>query len=77
MKNNNDRFSVIIRTKNEERWIGHAIQSILSNIKKPEIIIVDNNSIDKTLDIVRMFKQDPLLENNKNNLNYTNINVSN
>ena len=75
MKNNNDRFSVIIRTKNEERWIGHAIQSILSNIKKPEIIIVDNNSIDKTLDIVRMFKQDPLLENNKNNLNYTNINV--
>ncbi len=75
MKNNNDRFSVIIRTKNEERWIGHAIQSILNNIKKPEIIIVDNNSIDKTLDIVRMFKQDPLLENNKNNLNYTNINV--
>ena len=24
---------------------------------------------------MRMFKQDPLLENNKNNLNYTNINV--
>ena len=41
------QFSIIIRTKNEERWIGHAIQSVLDNISKPEIIIVDNNSTDK------------------------------
>ena len=45
-ENNNDRFSVIIRTKNEERWIGHVIHLFLV-ILKPEIIIVDNNSIDK------------------------------
>ena len=35
-------LSVILRTRNEEKWIGHAIQSILDNIYKPEIIIIDN-----------------------------------
>ena len=43
------QFSVIIRTKNEERWIGHAIQSVLDNLYKPEIIIIDNNSSDETI----------------------------
>ena len=34
--------SVIVRTKNEEKHIGHCIQSITDFIGKPEIIIVDN-----------------------------------
>ena len=34
-----DKISVIIRTKNEARWIGHAIQSVLDNLYKPEIIL--------------------------------------
>ena len=66
----NSEVSVIIRTKNEERWIGHTIQSVLDQLKKPEIIIVDNSSKDKTLDIVRHFIQEPKLsksENNKSN----------
>jgi rhamnosyltransferase len=68
--------SVIIRTKNEERWIGHAIQSVLDNIHKPEIIIIDNNSKDSTLDIVNNFLQDPLLNNNSNQAsNYTDIKI--
>ena len=33
-----DPVSVIIRTKNEARWIGYAIQSVLNNLNKPEII---------------------------------------
>ena len=41
-------FSVVIRAKNEERWIGYAIQSALDHLRKPEIVIVDNNSTDKT-----------------------------
>ena len=57
----NSEVSVIIRTKNEERWIGHTIQSVLDQLKKPEIIIVDNSSKDKTLDIVRHFIQEPKL----------------
>ena len=54
----NEKISVIIRTKNEERFIGHAIQSILDKINKPEIIILDNDSNDQTLQIVRLFSQD-------------------
>lgn len=47
--------SVIIRNHNEEEYIGFAIQSILDNIENPEIIIVDNNSKDESLDIVKLF----------------------
>ena len=68
-----DKISVIIRTRNEERWIGHAIQSILDNLNKPEIIIIDNNSTDETLSVVRYFMQDPKLESK--NTNYTNIKI--
>jgi len=39
-----DRISVIIRNRNEEQYIGFAIQSVLDHFNKPEIIIVDNNS---------------------------------
>lgn len=72
----NDPVSVIIRTKNEERWIGHAIQSVLTNLNKPEIIIVDNNSTDETISIIRLFIQDKFLGDKKNK-NYTNIKIIN
>lgn len=68
-------FSVIIRTKNEEQWIGYAIQSVLEHLNKPEIVIIDNKSTDKTLEIVNQFIEDPLL--NATSKNYTNIKVFN
>ena len=71
-----ESISVILRTRNEERWIGHAIQSILDLIRKPEIIIIDNNSNDQTLQIARYFMQDPILKDNKNK-NYTKIIIKN
>ena len=37
------KLSVIIRAKNEERWIGHTIQSVLDFFPGSEIIIIDNN----------------------------------
>ena len=37
-------YSVIIRTKNEERHIGQAIQSCIDYLENPEIIIVNDNS---------------------------------
>ena len=50
-------ISIIIRTKNEERWIESCIKKIQSQKKvNTEIIIVDNNSQDKTLDICKKFK---------------------
>tara|TARA_B100000287_G_scaffold188300_1_gene178028 strand:+ start:2615 stop:3256 length:642 start_codon:yes stop_codon:yes gene_type:complete len=50
-----DEISVIIRNRNEEEWIGHAIQSCLDHFNEPEIIIVDNNSKDQSLEIVNEF----------------------
>lgn len=57
--NKNEKISVVIRSKNEERWIGHCIQSVIDFLESPEIIVIDNNSTDKTLQIVRQFQQDP------------------
>jgi len=58
--------SVVMRSKNEERWIGHAIQSVIERIENPEIIIIDNNSNDSTRTIAQSFKADPDRENNGN-----------
>ena len=71
-----DNISVIIRAKNEERWIGHTIQSVLDLIKNPQIIVIDNNSTDKTLHIVKSFMHDPDLNNGKNR-RYTEIIIKN
>ncbi len=50
-----DNISVIIRNRNEERYIGYAIQSVLDTFDKPEIIVVDNNSTDNSMGIVSTF----------------------
>jgi len=50
-----DDISIIIRNRNEEQWIGHAIQSCLDFFVDPEIIIVDNNSSDASMQIVSEF----------------------
>ena len=51
-----DKISVIIRNKNEQEHIGLAIQSVIDHFDNPEIIIVDNNSTDESLDTVNLFK---------------------
>lgn len=49
--------SVIIAVKNGERFIDSAVKSVLAQNYEPlEILIVDGNSTDKTLDIVRSFQ---------------------
>ena len=50
-----DNVSVIIRCRNEERWMGHSIQSALDFCPDAEIVIVDNGSTDDSMEIVRMF----------------------
>lgn len=50
-------ISIIIRTKNEERWIGSCLRKIKDQKRiKSEVIIVDNLSKDKTLEICKKFK---------------------
>ena len=48
--------SIIIRTKNEERWIEHCLASIKDQtIKNHEIIIVDNNSDDFSVQVASKY----------------------
>ena len=74
MQKKESDISVVIRTKNEERWIGHTIQSVLEFLSKPEIVVVDNNSSDRTISVVRHFQQDPELNSNESP-RYTDIKI--
>ena len=48
------KVSIIIRTRNEENWIKACLQAILNqNYLSFEIIIVDNGSKDRTIDVVK------------------------
>ena len=67
-------YSVIIRTRNEERYIGQAIQSCIDFVENPEIIIVNDNSTDKSLYICRLFISNNYLEK-KPNTNYCNLKI--
>jgi glycosyltransferase involved in cell wall biosynthesis len=62
-----DKISVIIRNRNESEYIGFAIQSVIDNFNDPEIIIMDNNSTDDSIEIVNLFSL-------KNNIQIFSIN---
>ena len=65
-----EKVSIIIRCKNEERWIGHSIQSIIDFFENPEIIIVDNSSTDNSMKIIKLFSNP-----NINNCTIKKINI--
>ncbi|MDZ4227761.1 MAG: glycosyltransferase family 2 protein, partial [Candidatus Levybacteria bacterium] len=47
---------VVIPAYNEEKYIGKCLQSVLDQKEKPdEIIVVDNNCTDRTIEIARKF----------------------
>lgn len=48
--------SIIVRTKNEERWISHCLKMIASQSYQDfEIILVDNASTDHTVNVAKRF----------------------
>lgn len=50
------KVSIIVRAKNEEKWIGICLKNILSqSYKNFEIILVDSGSTDKTIEKARQF----------------------
>ena len=52
----NDLVSGIVRTKKEERWIGTCLDAIFNqDYGKFEVVVVDNDSTDRTLAIVATY----------------------
>ncbi len=52
----NTNISVLIRTKNEEKYLGQTLSMIFSQtLKDIEVLIVDSGSTDKTLEVAREF----------------------
>jgi len=50
------KASIIIRTKNEEQWIPYCLEAVINqNYSDKEIIIIDDASTDKTLDILKNY----------------------
>ena len=59
MNNNLKSVSIIIRSKNESKWIGSCLKAIKNqkyNKKKTQIIVLDNDSSDGTKNIIKKYK---------------------
>ena len=71
MNNSTKTVSVIIPVYNQEMYIGRCLRSLLDqslNKNNYEIIVVNDGSTDKTLDIINGFGKDIKIINNKKNM---------
>lgn len=51
------KVSVVIPVYNEEKYIKNCLDSLVKQVEKPdEIIVVDNNSTDRTIEIVKKYR---------------------
>lgn len=61
MSKNNIEVSIVIPAYNEEKYIGDTLFSLLKSEQKTdinyEVILVDNNSTDKTVEVAKKFTQ--------------------
>ena len=56
-QDNSEKYCVVLRVRNEERWVGYALQSIVDHIGEScEIIIVNNGTTDASIRIVNLFE---------------------
>ena len=63
----NYKISIITVTKNSEKFLSQNISSVKTqNYRNYEHIIVDGNSVDKTIDIIKKYKGNIKLIKNKN-----------
>jgi rhamnosyltransferase len=60
-------ISIIIRTKNEEKWIGRCLDAVFSQKVDAEIevILVDNNSTDHTVEVAKRYPVNKFININK------------
>ncbi|NQU31748.1 MAG: glycosyltransferase [Bacteroidetes bacterium] len=61
------KISIIIRTKNEEKWVGYCLDSIYSQKidAEVEVIIVDNESTDHTIEVAKRYPVQKFININK------------
>lgn len=61
------KFTLVITTYNSESYVESAIQSALNQLRRPdEIIVCDDNSSDKTIEICRKYENELFIHINKN-----------
>ena len=63
-KNKLPTISLIVRTKNEEKWIGRCLNSIFSQKVNAniEVVLVDSGSTDHTIEVAKRFSIDKVLK---------------
>ncbi|MEK7633920.1 MAG: glycosyltransferase family A protein [Patescibacteria group bacterium] len=60
------KVSVVIPVYNEEKYVKNCLDSLMKQEKKPdEIIVVDNNCTDKTISMVKKFKDVKIIQEKK------------
>lgn len=68
----NMRISVVIPAYNEEQYIRRCLESLMQQTRKPyEIIVVNNNSTDKTTSIVKEFPKVKLIHEQQQGITAT------
>jgi glycosyltransferase involved in cell wall biosynthesis len=65
MKNQYSPISVVIATLNEEEGIGPTLGELQKVLRYPYLIVVDGNSIDRTIEIAKNMGADVLLQEGK------------
>lgn len=64
-------ITVIIPAYNEEAYIGHCLQSLRhQSVKAEEILVIDNNSTDKTVEIAKGFPEVTVISEKKQGMIY-------
>jgi len=65
------KISVVIPVYNEEKCIKKCLDSLMSQKEKPEeIIVVDNNCIDKTISLVKEYREIKIIKEKRQGIAY-------
>jgi glycosyltransferase involved in cell wall biosynthesis len=64
-KDNNSAISIVIATLNEEEGIGSTLEELRKVLDDPYVVVVDGNSVDRTVEIAKNMGADVLLQKGK------------
>ena len=64
-KDNNSAISIVIATLNEEEGIGPTLEELRKVLDDPYVVVIDGNSVDRTVEIAKNMGADVLLQEGK------------